>query len=150
MYVKVVTTRTKSKTYRYIKIVSAVWTFGKSTERIIGTMGPLEDILKSRDTIISGLMALSPESPVGTSRQNKGTARRLQGLTRCNRPHRTKADSGSARSTGKPAKNSCGKSAGRRRLRSGATPDKKSRAARKTFNRPLGRGYRQKQGANQR
>jgi hypothetical protein len=150
MYVKVVTTRTKSKTYRYIKIVEAVWTFGKSTERIIGTMGPLEDVLKSRDTIISGLMALSPESPPGTSRQNKGTARRLQGPDRDLQPHRTKAGSGSTRSTGKPVKNSCGKSAGRRRFRSGATPDKKYRATDKTVIRPVNRGYRQKQGANQR
>lgn len=150
MYVKVVTTKTKSKTYRYIKIVEAIWTLGKSQERIIGTMGPLEDILKSRDTIISGLMALSAESPCRSSRQNKGISAIRRRAGHPGISHRTKADSGSSRSTRKPAQNSCGKSAGRRSGHSEATPDKKYKATRKTVKTASRRTSRQNKGANQR
>lgn len=69
MYIKVITTRTKSKAYRYVKLVEARWNGGSSTEHVIATLGTVEDVLQSKDSIIRGLQNISTEAPVRTNKK---------------------------------------------------------------------------------
>ena len=70
MYVKITTTRVNKKSYRYVKIAHAYWNGNGSEEKIIATLGTVPEVIKSRDTIIRGLLALSTDSPTRLSRQN--------------------------------------------------------------------------------
>lgn len=76
MYIKVITTRTKSKAYRYVKLVEARWNGGSSTEHVIATLGTVEDVLQSKDSIIRGLQNISDEAPVRTAKKKSKKNRR--------------------------------------------------------------------------
>ena len=95
MYIKVTTAQTKKKLYRYVKLARARWNGNGSEEKIIATLGTVEEVIKSRDTIIRGLAGLATESLSRLSGQKKrlvpaGRPRAMAAVL-----HQTKQRSGS-------------------------------------------------------
>lgn len=90
MYIKVTTTRTKSKTYQYVKLVKALWESSGNTEQVIATLGTVEDIIKSREGIIHGLHKLKETPPHKTTRQKRRSAPAARGRRHGPGTHRTK------------------------------------------------------------
>ncbi|MBA7496791.1 hypothetical protein ES702_07400 [subsurface metagenome] len=129
MYLKVITTKNGKKTYRYVRLIRAVWAGGQSLERTVATLGTLDEVLKSRDTIIRGLQTLSTESPARSSGQKQGSSKDQQRRARVRTCIRTKGDARLRRRRLKAKKKPPYKSRTyNKRLRSkpGRTPDKKS------------------------
>lgn len=79
MYIKITTVKTSDKTYRYAKLAKAIWAGDKPQEKIICTLGTVEDVLKSRNTIIKGLQGLSVDAPIPSRQKRPGRSRRRSG-----------------------------------------------------------------------
>lgn len=112
MYLKVTTTQTRQKTYRYVKLIQAKWNGNGAQEKVIATLGTIEDVLKSRDTIIRGLTALSIQE---TSRQKRRSGSTARVLVRAAEQHQTKKRPDIRDRCRRPAKGSRGKSKKNRR-----------------------------------
>jgi len=79
MFIKLTTVRTKDKIYKYVKLLRRVSfnEFNPYTssgtrppqEKVVATLGTLEDVLASRESIITGLNRLGAESPSSTNGQ---------------------------------------------------------------------------------
>ena len=65
MFMKVITVRTRTKTYRYVRLYRYVRELysGRGCEELVGTLGLLEQIIDSRASIIAGLNALELPKP---------------------------------------------------------------------------------------
>lgn len=67
MYIKVVTTKIKpkhqraKKVYRYVKVINQRWNVEewRRTEYVIATLGKIEDVLPSVETLCAGLRHLA-------------------------------------------------------------------------------------------
>jgi len=84
MHIKVATSRTKDKTYRYVRIAQG------DECKIVCTLGLLEDVIASRETLIKGLTALSLQDDTKTTGQTSRAHRRRHGPGQATPAHRTK------------------------------------------------------------